>query len=185
LLAPYPYQTIVDRHNVPVDAPFVVGIGTPSAEENGFTVDWNGDFRSPSPMGFGLTILHSSTVVYDCASHFAGSDQSMDVRHAYVALCGRMCQLVIVFTNTGSVASGGNFVSGSFNGMCSDKTAPPKPRLYVNGASYYGKTSIAGSFSQTGSLIIRNASPDALTIASSQTATIAFTYIVEDQFCTP
>ena len=46
LVAPYSYQTVVGKHNAPVDAPFVVGIGNPLENKNGVTIDWNGTIRT-------------------------------------------------------------------------------------------------------------------------------------------
>lgn len=148
-----------------------------------------GDIRSVSSVRPDKSILYNRTVVYDCKNYFVPDSSSMVVKNAYVALCGRICQLTIVFTNTGSVASGGNFISGKFTGGAGtfeNKTAPPLPRYTANGATYYGKTSISGSFGMSsGTLTIRNASPAALTIGSSNSANMSFTYIVEDGFWTP
>ena len=185
LVAPYSYQTVVGKHNAPADAPFIVGVGSPDENKNAFTVGWNGDIRSVSSVRPDKSILYNRTTVYDCKSRFAVDSTSMVVKNAYVALCGRICQLVILMTNTGSVASGGNFISGHFNGSFEDKTAPPLPRYAVNGVSYYGKTPVIGNFTQSGTLTVRNASPAALTIGSSNAAVISFTYIVEDDFWTP
>lgn len=186
LVAPYSYQTVVGKHNAPVDAPFVVGAGSPDENKNAFTVGWNGDIRSISSARPDKSILYNRTIVYDCKVAFNATDPNMMVvKNAYVALCGRICQLVIIFTNKGSVASAGNFILGEFGGHFEAKTAPPLPRYTVNSASYYGKTSISGGFSMGGTLTIRNASPAALTIGSSNAAGISFTYIVEDDFYTP
>ena len=188
LVAPYSYQTVVGKHNAPEDAPFIVGVGSPEENKNAFTVGWNGDIRSVSSVRPDKSILYNRTVVYDCKNYFVPDSSDMVVKNAYVALCGRICQLTIVFTNTGSVASSGNFISGQFTGGAGtfeNKTAPPLPRYAVNGASYYGKTSISGGFGMTGTLTIRNASPAALTIGSSSAASISFTYIVLDDFWTP
>lgn len=45
LVAPYSYQTVVGKHNVPTDAPFVVGAGSPMTNQNAFIVDWNGNSK--------------------------------------------------------------------------------------------------------------------------------------------
>ena len=185
LVAPYSYQTVVGKHNAPADAPFIVGVGSPEENKNAFSVGWNGDIRSVSSVRPDKSILYNRTVVYDCKSRFRTESTDMVVKNAYVALCGRICQLVIIFTNTGSVASGGNFISGSFNGVVEDKTAPPLPRYTVNGASFYGNTAIVGNFTMGGTITIRNMSPTARTIGSSNSADMSFTYIVLDDFWTP
>lgn len=195
LVAPYSYQTVVGKHNVPVDAPFVVGIGSPYENKNAFTVGWNGDIRSVSSRWSDKSILYNRTIVYDCQNYFVPDINSseavrnaMVVKNAYVALCGRICQLVIVFTNKGSVASGGNFILGQFTGGAGtyqNKTAPPLPRYTVNGASFYGNTPIVGNFTIGGTITIRNMSPTARTIGSSNAASVSYTYIVEDDFYTP
>lgn len=185
LAAPYSYQTVVGKHNAPADAPFIVGVGDPDVNKNAFTVGWNGDIRSISSVRPDKSILYNRTVVYDCKNYFGIADPGMVMKNARVVLCGRTCQLVILATNTGAVASGGNFILGSFHGSFEDKTAPPLPRFAVNGASYFGKNSIIGLFSQAGELTIRNASPTALTIGSANALTMSFTYIVEDNFWTP
>ena len=185
LVAPYSYQTVVGKHNAPADAPFIVGAGTPDENKNAFTVGWNGDIRSVSSVRPDKSILYNRTVVYDCKNYFGVDDPGMVIKNAYVALCGRICQLVIIFTNTKSVASGGNFISGSFNGIFEDKTAPPIPRYTANGASFYGNTPIIGNFTMGGTITIRNMSPTARTIGSSNSAGMSFTYIVLDDFWTP
>lgn len=184
LVAPYSYQTVVGKHNAPVDAPFVVGAGNPDENKNAFTVGWNGDIRSVSVRP-DKSILYNRTVVYDCKNYLAVDDPSMVIKNAYVALCGRICQLVIIFTNTKSVASGGNFILGAFHGVFEEKTSPPFPRYTVNGASFYGNTPIIGNFTMGGTITIRNMSSTARTIGSSNSAGMSFTYIVEDNFWTP
>jgi hypothetical protein len=46
LVAPYSYQTVVGKHNAPVDAPFIVGVGSPEENKNGVTIDWDGNVKT-------------------------------------------------------------------------------------------------------------------------------------------
>ena len=85
---------------------------------------------------------------------------------------GNIITLQLQFRNTSSTASGSNLYVGSIS------QAAYKPPINVTGATYYGSTPLIGMIDTTGAITIRNASASALTIGSSYSATITWTYLV-------
>lgn len=86
---------------------------------------------------------------------------------------GQMVQLWIQFRNTASIAAGANVFEGTLN------TTGLRPVLSSTGAGFFGTHSLVGYLPTTGALVVRNASTTAITISSSQTASVSFTYLVE------
>jgi len=86
---------------------------------------------------------------------------------------GNVVQLQITFRNTSSTASGSNIFEGTIN------IDEVKPIISMRGTGYYGAHSLIGTINSSGEVSIRNASSTAVTIGSSNSTTVAFTYLVD------
>lgn len=86
---------------------------------------------------------------------------------------GSVVFLTLVIRNTASVASGANILVGSIL-----ETAY-RPKAVVTGASYYDAHAISAQINASGQIIVRNASPTAVTIGSSYSVAVSFTYMID------
>lgn len=91
---------------------------------------------------------------------------------AYARKVGNVVHLTLVYRNGSSIASGSNVYVGNLT------TTELIPALDVTGGHYYGNHALNGSLYSGGGITIRNASNSAVQIASPNTASISFTYIV-------
>lgn len=85
---------------------------------------------------------------------------------------GNVVHLYLLFRNASSIASGSNVFVGTLT------TTNLRPLIDVTGGTYYGNHALNGGLYTSGGIIIRNASNTAVQIASPNTASISFTYIV-------
>lgn len=84
---------------------------------------------------------------------------------------GKVVWLSVAVNNSAAVSAGANIYNGQLSGM------PFPPRIICNG-SYYGSTSIGGSLGADGQLIVRNASPSAVTISGTNNVSVSFCYVI-------
>ena len=87
---------------------------------------------------------------------------------------GNVVWLQLTVSNNASVAGGADVYSGTLS------SALPRPYAYTTGGSYYGSRAIAGSLNAERLVHIRNAADTAVTIGSSNSVVITFTYITYD-----
>lgn len=87
---------------------------------------------------------------------------------------GKVVNLRLTCRNTASVAAGGNIWVSTLTSNV------PKPICDVTAGSYYGQNALNGSLNTSCSIVVRNASSTALTIGSTNSASISFTYITND-----
>lgn len=177
LTSVYDSQTVVGRYNKSVDGAFIVGNGSKNNESNALSVLWNGDFYLGD-------MLFNRTRAYDCKAFFIAEGtytSAQQLLHAYVALCGRICNVVLNFRNTESIDPGQNFIYGIFGGYYLYGTALPAPRFGAIGIGYYGRNALIGHITEQGKrIVIRNASANALIIGGSNSAIVQFSYIIAD-----
>lgn len=86
---------------------------------------------------------------------------------------GNVVQLQVTFRNTSSTASGSNIFEGTIN------IDEVKPIISMRGTGYYGAHALIGTINSSGEVAVRNASSTAVTIGSSNSTTVAFTYLVD------
>lgn len=114
-------------------------------------------FLEPTPLTFTVT---PSVGIVDAATGWR---------------CGNVVYVRIAVKNADSVAAGSNIFEGTAS------TGLPRPLAFTTNGSYYGNHSIGGSLGTTGNIIIRNASPTAVTIGTGANAVnVTFTYITND-----
>lgn len=87
---------------------------------------------------------------------------------------GNVVWLQLVVTNNASVESGADVYAGTLSSTL------PRPYAFTTGCTYYGNRAIAGSLNAERLVHIRNAADTAVTIGSSNSVTITFTYITYD-----
>lgn len=87
---------------------------------------------------------------------------------------GNIVWLQLVVTNNASVAGGADVYVGTLS------SSLPRPYSSTTGGGYYGNRAIAGSLTVERRVHIRNAADTAVTIGSSNSAAITFTYITYD-----
>ena len=152
-------QTVIGRYNASSTYPFVVGNGSQAmGNSNALTVDWDG------------YVWHKHDGVYDIKNVII--NPSATVVNAKMRIYGNIAQVFLEVKNTTSTASGGNV----FTGTIYDQYDIAKlPALYVSGVGYYGAHAIVGRITTSGDIVLRNASPSAVTI--SDNVNISFTYI--------
>ena len=92
-----------------------------------------------------------------------------------IVTCGKLAQLVIRVRNTSSTASGKDIYAG----VLSQWHPVSLGGSGVNGVGYFGAVPVVGYMNTGGSIIIRNASPSAVTIGSSSTTQVTFTYLMQ------
>ena len=83
---------------------------------------------------------------------------------------GNVYMLTVGIRKTSSTASGGNFFSGTLSNNI--------PTQSVTGGGYIQGVSTPGLLNTSGTLNVRNASPNAYTFSGSNTAYVSFTYIL-------
>ena len=88
----------------------------------------------------------------------------------YLVKYDKVVQLRLDISSGTSIASGSNIFEGEF------ASTTWNPKLYVTGVGYYGGRAIVGRINPNGEIVIRNASPSAVTV--SDTVTVTFTYIL-------
>ena len=138
------------------DDAFEIGNGTSDdARSNAFAIGWNGEIRSTLETPTVSISATTGTLVSATARRF-----------------GQVVQLYMQVRKTSSTAAGANVFVGTLN------TTALIPVIPARGASYFGTHSIVGALSAAGEIIIRNASPTAVTIGAGETAGITFTYLV-------
>lgn len=76
-----------------------------------------------------------------------------------------------IHSNGNSIASGSNIYDGTITGI-------PLPHNTLSTSGYYGAHATAAYFRASGALTLRNASSTAVSISSSNNATVSFTYVV-------
>lgn len=113
--------------------------------------------------------LTRQTITVTAASTTAGTIVSIDC-----VRCGNVVTISIAFRNTTAIASGGNVC------QCTLSSSLPRPSAYVTGGSYFGGHAITGGLTAERSFVARNASSSNVTIGSTNTSTISFTYITQD-----
>lgn len=87
---------------------------------------------------------------------------------------GNVVWLQLVVTNNASVAGGADVYVGTLS------SSLPRPYSYTTGCAYYGNRAIVGSLTAERRVHLRNAADTAVTIGSSNSVTITFTYITYD-----
>lgn len=90
--------------------------------------------------------------------------------YPYFTKYDSVAQLRLDVKSSTSIAAGGNIFEGEFSGNGFT------PLVYTTGVGYYGSHVIVGRITPAGKIVIRNASPSAVTV--SDTVTISFTYIL-------
>lgn len=86
---------------------------------------------------------------------------------------GKMVFMTIAVRKTSSTASGANIFTGTIS-----ETAY-RPKAIVTGASYYDAHAISAQINTSGAIVFRNASPTAVTIGSSYSVAVSFTYMID------
>ena len=86
---------------------------------------------------------------------------------------GKMVFMTIAVRKTSSTASGANIFVGTLS-----ETAY-RPKAIVTGASYYDAHAISAQINTSGAIVFRNASPSAVTIGSSYSVAVSFTYMID------
>lgn len=86
---------------------------------------------------------------------------------------GKMVFMTIAVRKTSSTASGANIFTGTLS-----ETAY-RPKAIVTGASYYDAHAISAQINTSGAIVFRNASPSAVTIGSSYSVAVSFTYMID------
>lgn len=84
---------------------------------------------------------------------------------------GHVVHLIVGVRNA-NTASGGNVFAGTIT------TTAMRPIMYVTSGTYFGNHAVNGGISAGGAITIRNASTTALTMSSTDYATISFVYLV-------
>lgn len=84
---------------------------------------------------------------------------------------GQLVQLTVGIRNASAVASGGDFYVGTFN------SALPSPIMVTTTGSFFGKTPVTAALNTSRVLTVRNSSPSSVTIGSSSTVYVSFTYL--------
>ena len=86
---------------------------------------------------------------------------------------GKVVFLTIAVRKTSSTASGANIFTGTLS------TTAYRPKAIVTGASYYDAHAISAQINTSGAIVFRNASPTAVTIGSSYSVAVSFTYMID------
>ena len=94
------------------------------------------------------------------------------LKAAYFKKYGNVVLARFTVKNDSSVASGHNFYEGTI------VNSELIPSLSLSSGSYYGGYAIGGSLGTDGKIIVRNASPSALTISGNNAVAVTFTYII-------
>lgn len=133
-------------------------------DENGdptFRVEWNGDLKIAGELS--------------CALHKGGGFISTSTVGDFVSndvyIQGHMLFAKIIVKNPGTIAAGGNIFQGQIPFMFCPISA-------ATGGSYFGTHSIGGIVDTSRNIIIRNASPNALTLGQDDTVVISFAYMI-------
>ena len=87
---------------------------------------------------------------------------------------GNIVWLQLVVTNNASVAGGADIYVGTLS------SSLPRPYSFTMGCTYYGNRAIVGNLNSDRRVHIRNAADTAVTIGSSNSAILTFTYITYD-----
>ena len=87
---------------------------------------------------------------------------------------GQVIQLTVGIRNTAAVASGSDFYVGTFN------TALPAPVAFCTTGTYFSKNPVMASLSTGKVLTVRNCTTSSVTIGSSNTVYVTFTYLTTD-----
>lgn len=149
-------QTAIGYWNKDTNCAFVIGNGSgENNRSNAFEVKYSGAIR-------GIAEVPSPTIYTT-----TGELVSKSMRRF-----GNVVQLDVVFRNTSSVASGANVYVATMSNF--------KPAIGVTGATFFGKHILGATLGTNGTITVRNASPTAVTIGSSYTSTISFTYIIDN-----
>lgn len=136
---------------------------------------WSGGTKvfevDTSQNGGGVYHLNDG-IIYDEGAIFI--DQTGGASDAlvkpYLVKYDKVVQLRLDISSGTSIASGSNIFEGEF------ASTNWNPKLYVAGVGYYGGRAIVGRINPNGEIVIRNASPSAVTV--SDTVTVTFTYIL-------
>ena len=88
--------------------------------------------------------------------------------------CGNIVWVSLTVRNTAAVAAGSNIFQGTLS------SALPRPYAFTSGAGYFGNHAIVGSVNDSRAFVVRNSSSSAITIGSSGSVTLTFTYITQD-----
>lgn len=115
------------------------------------------------------TALSRQSITVTAASTTTGAFVSS---HCY--RCGNIVWFSATVRNTAAVAAGSNIYQGTLSANL------PRPYAFISGAGYFGSHSIVGSVNESRALVVRNSSSSAVTIGSSGSVTITFTYITQD-----
>ena len=150
-------QMVIGRYNASSTYPFVVGNGSQAmGNSNAFTVDWGGN------------VWHEGDGTINIKNNLI--NPSATVVSAQLRIWGKVAQMYLEFKNTSSVAAGGNVFTATMYDM------KQIPAQYVSGVGYYGSHAIVGRITASGDIVVRNASPSAVTI--SDNVSLSFTYLI-------
>ena len=107
---------------------------------------------------------------HDLTADFSTSTSGATLE-AQATINGKVCHMILIFSNTNSIASGANFLTANLN------NTNFFPKIAVNGTGYYGVHSIIANLTSEGVLTIRNASSTALTLGTGFAA-VSLTYLI-------
>lgn len=107
-----------------------------------------------------------STITVSASSTTTGTLSSSTCRQY-----GKVVYLTLSVKNTSAVASGSNFYNATLS------SAVPTPIAKCTGSSFWGGRAISGYIGTSRNVIIRNASGSSITLGSSDTVDMSFTYL--------
>lgn len=175
--------------------------GTNIIRSNSFTIDWDGNIDIASGAKYkinGNNLSASDVGAVPTTRKINGKALNQDVDltiedfdtvktitvnvtsttgQFVSAVCkryGQIVQLTVGIRNTAAVASGGDFYVGTFN------NALPAPLMLTTSGSFLGKTPVTAALNTAKKLTVRNSSPSSVTVGSSNTIYVSFTYITAD-----
>lgn len=157
-------QTAIGRYNTESNTNnlFVIGNGTSSARSDAFSVDKYGNVVASGTISASVETLSPNTTT--TTGQYVSSS---------ACRFGSVVHLTFVFRKTGSTASGSNVYQGTLTGV-------PAPASTVTGSGYWTTHALPLSFTPSKVLIIRNAGSTSMSMDSSDTCTVGFTYITNE-----
>ena len=136
---------------------------------NAFSVSWEGFCTAATDGAICVTDNASEIAQYFTVSK--GSITSIAM-YRY----GKIIQLNIAFRNTASTGYGENVLEATW--VARNWGSDMRPINSITGIGVFGKTPLVGAITvSNGKLIVKNASPSAMTIGSGYYALVTFTYI--------
>lgn len=116
------------------------------------------------------TVEQHDLTANDIESTLSGA--SIDYSRSTYCINGKVCQLILTFTNSNSIAAGGNLLTATVN------NTNLTPKQQCGGTGFYGVHSLIVSYRPSGELVVRNASSTALALGGTGYAGVSLTYLI-------